>query len=73
MLRVNTRYSAANHEGPDRRPFQGGIDQIVEDLAAHAEVGLDEILIDVQSTPRDAEELKDVAALVYEKARAAGI
>ncbi len=73
VLRVNTRYSAANHEGPDRRPFQGGIDQIVEDLAAHAEVGLDEILIDVQSTPRDAEELKDVAALVYEKARAAGI
>jgi hypothetical protein len=27
----------------------------------------------VQSTARDAEELKDVAAQIYEKARAAGI
>ncbi|MET9358788.1 LLM class F420-dependent oxidoreductase [Streptomyces sp. NPDC006617] len=73
VLRVNTRYSAANYEGSDRRPFQGGVDQIVEDLAAHAEVGFDVILIDVQSTTRDAGELKDVAAQVYEKARAAGV
>lgn len=73
VLRVNTRYSAKNYEGSDRRPFQGGVDQIVEDLAAHAEIGLDEILVDVQSTVRDAEELKDVAALVHEKARAAGV
>ncbi|WP_121712841.1 LLM class F420-dependent oxidoreductase [Streptomyces sp. E5N91] len=73
VLRVNTRYSAKNYEGSDRRPFQGGVDQIVEDLAAHAEIGLDEILVDVQSTTRDAEELKDVAALVHEKARAAGV
>ncbi|MFE5261521.1 LLM class F420-dependent oxidoreductase [Streptomyces coelicoflavus] len=73
VLRVNTRYSAKNHEGSGRRPFQGGVDQIVEDLAAHAEIGFDEILVDVQSTTRDAEELKDVAAQVYEKARAAGI
>jgi len=49
------------------------VDQIVEDLAAYAEVGLDEIFIDLQSTVRDAQELKDVAAEVYEKARAAGI
>ncbi|MFD5445784.1 LLM class F420-dependent oxidoreductase [Streptomyces tendae] len=73
VLRVNTRYSRKNYEGSDRRPFQGGVDQIVEDLAAHAEIGLDEILVDLQSTTRDAEELKDVAALVYEKARAAGV
>ncbi|MFG2678643.1 LLM class flavin-dependent oxidoreductase [Streptomyces sp. NPDC048392] len=71
--RVNARYSAAHHEGSGRRPFQGGVDQIVEDLAAHAGTGLDEILVDLQSGTRDAEELKDVAALVYEKARAAGI
>ncbi|MER6164045.1 LLM class F420-dependent oxidoreductase [Streptomyces violaceorubidus] len=73
VLRVNTRYSAKNYEGSDRRPFQGGVDQIVEDLVAHAEIGLDEILVDLQSTLRDAEELKDVAAQVYEKARAAGV
>ncbi|MGW2133558.1 LLM class F420-dependent oxidoreductase [Streptomyces coelicoflavus] len=73
VLRVNTRYSVKNHEGSGRRPFQGGVDQIVEDLAAHAEIGFDEILVDVQSTTRDAGELKDVAARIYEKARAAGI
>ncbi|WP_217164264.1 LLM class F420-dependent oxidoreductase [Streptomyces sp. AC512_CC834] len=73
VLRVNCQYSRANHEGADRRPFQGGVDQIVEDLAAHAEIGLEEILVDLQSSTRDAEELKDVAVEVYEKARAAGI
>ncbi|MEW1999548.1 LLM class F420-dependent oxidoreductase [Streptomyces coelicoflavus] len=73
VLRVNTRYSVKNHEGSGRRPFQGGVDQIVEDLAAHAEIGFDEILVDVQSTTRDAGELTDVAARIYEKARAAGI
>ncbi|WP_399882758.1 LLM class F420-dependent oxidoreductase [Streptomyces sp. BBFR51] len=73
VLRVNCQYSRANHAGADRRPFQGGVDQIVEDLAAHAEIGLEEILVDLQSTTRDAEELKDVAGEVYEKARAAGV
>ncbi|UXI77773.1 LLM class F420-dependent oxidoreductase, partial [Streptomyces vinaceusdrappus] len=57
----------------DRRPFHGSVDQIVEDLVAHAEIGLDEILIDLQGSARDAEELKDLAAQVYEKARAAGV
>ncbi|MFI1163963.1 TIGR03619 family F420-dependent LLM class oxidoreductase [Streptomyces sp. NPDC020801] len=73
VLRVNARYSAKAHDGADRHPFQGSADQIVEDLLAHAEIGLEEILIDVQSTVRDARELKDVAAEVYEKARAAGL
>ncbi|WP_225635312.1 LLM class F420-dependent oxidoreductase [Streptomyces solaniscabiei] len=73
VLRVNARYRAAGQDGGDRRPFDGSVDQIVEDLAAHAEIGLDEILLDLQAPLRDAEELKDVAAEVYEKARAAGI
>ncbi|MGW3729852.1 LLM class F420-dependent oxidoreductase [Streptomyces sp. NPDC000851] len=73
VMRVNPQYSAAAYDGPDRRPFQGSVDQIVEDLVAHAEVGLEEILLDLQSTVRDAQELKDVAAQVYERARAAGI
>ncbi|MFC8568714.1 LLM class F420-dependent oxidoreductase [Streptomyces sp. NPDC057245] len=72
-LRVNARYDAGAAARPDRRPFHGGVDGIVEDLAAYTGLGLDEILIDLQSTARDAEELKDVAAAVYEKARAAGI
>ncbi|MFB7336623.1 LLM class F420-dependent oxidoreductase [Streptomyces adustus] len=73
VLRANARYLAQGHSGARRAPFHGSVDQIVEDLAAHAEVGLDEILVDLQSETRDAQELKDVAAQVYGKARAAGI
>ncbi|MGW1028311.1 LLM class F420-dependent oxidoreductase [Streptomyces sp. NPDC002577] len=73
VLRVNTRYSAKAYEGEDRAPFQGNVEQIVEDLVAHAEVGLDEIFVDLSSSVRNAEELKDVAAEVYEAARAAGV
>ncbi|MYT69289.1 MULTISPECIES: LLM class F420-dependent oxidoreductase [unclassified Streptomyces] len=73
VLRVNTVRTREPYPGDDRRPFQGSVDQIVEDLVAHDEVGLDEILIDLQGPLRDAEELKDVAAEVYEKARAAGV
>lgn len=73
VMRANPEYVAGGYDGSDRRPFQGSVDQIVEDLAAHAEVGLDEILVDLQHATRDAQELKDVAAEVFEKARAAGI
>ncbi|MEV7974460.1 LLM class F420-dependent oxidoreductase [Streptomyces sp. NPDC086519] len=73
VVRVNAVYTPKAYDGSDRRPFQGSVDQIVEDLVAHAAVGLEEILIDLQTTPRDARELKDVAAEVYEKARAAGV
>ncbi|MGW9434438.1 LLM class F420-dependent oxidoreductase, partial [Streptomyces decoyicus] len=64
---------ATPYEGRERKPFQGGVEQIVADLAAHASVGLEEILIDLQDGARDAEELKDVAAEVYTAARAAGL
>ncbi|GHF88244.1 LLM class F420-dependent oxidoreductase [Streptomyces thermodiastaticus] len=73
VLRANTRYTPEGHQGGDRPPFHGSADQIVEDVLAHAAIGLDEILVDLQSGVRDAEELKDVAAEVYEKARAAGL
>ncbi|MFE7212149.1 LLM class F420-dependent oxidoreductase [Streptomyces sp. NPDC057611] len=73
VLRVNAAYSAKAYESTGRRPFQGDADQIVEDLLPYAAIGLEEILIDVQGRLRDAEELKDVAAEVFEKARAAGV
>ncbi|MFF0227630.1 LLM class F420-dependent oxidoreductase [Streptomyces sp. NPDC004629] len=73
VLRVNTALSAAPYGGTDRRPFQGDVGQIVEDLVAHAAVGPEEILVDLQSGARDAAHLKDVAAEVYETARAAGV
>ncbi|MEV0176244.1 TIGR03619 family F420-dependent LLM class oxidoreductase [Streptomyces sp. NPDC050803] len=71
--RVNAMYSAKAYDGDDRHPFQGSVDQIVADLAAHAEVGMEEVLLDLQTTPRDAEELKDVAAEVFRAVRAAGL
>ncbi|GAA2342865.1 LLM class F420-dependent oxidoreductase [Streptomyces kunmingensis] len=73
VLRANTLYTRETYTADDRRPFQGSTDQIVEDLHAHSEVGLEEILVELQGPLRDAQELKDVASEVYEKARAAGI
>ncbi|WP_225836672.1 LLM class F420-dependent oxidoreductase [Streptomyces sp. NK08204] len=73
VLRVNSSWRSKPYEGADRMPFQGDVEQIVEDLAEYAQVGLDEIMLDLQNLARDAEELKDIAAEVFEKARAAGV
>ncbi|MFF3754373.1 LLM class F420-dependent oxidoreductase [Streptomyces sp. NPDC002018] len=71
--RVNAQYSEKPYEGDDRRPFQGSVAQIVEDLVAHAVTGVPEFLLDLQSTTRDAAELADVAGEVYAATRAAGV
>lgn len=71
--RANARYTAEPVAGAGRTPFHGSVAQIVEDLVAHAGTGVPEILLDLQGTTRDASELIDVAAEVYEAARAAGV
>ncbi|MFF5304911.1 LLM class F420-dependent oxidoreductase [Streptomyces sp. NPDC013161] len=71
--RINLRYTSKAYEGADRPPFAGNIDQIVTDLVAHVEVGLDEYFFEFAGAPRDAEELKDLAAELYTAARAAGV
>ncbi|EPH39504.1 LLM class F420-dependent oxidoreductase [Streptomyces aurantiacus] len=73
VLRANTRYTPKAYDGPDRAPFRGSVEQIVDDLVAHAEAGAEEILVDLQSSVRDARELSDVAAEVHAAARAAGL
>ncbi|MEU6124789.1 LLM class F420-dependent oxidoreductase [Streptomyces sp. NPDC047123] len=73
VLRANARYSAKAYDGPDRAPFRGDVAQIVDDLAAHAAVGVDEIIVELAASTRDAQELKDVAGQLYEAARAAGV
>ncbi|MEI5521811.1 LLM class F420-dependent oxidoreductase [Streptomyces brasiliscabiei] len=73
VLRVNVQYQTKPYEGTDRHPFQGNAEQLAEDLASHAAIGLDEIFLDLQYGLRDAGELKDVAAEVYASARAAGV
>ncbi|KAB2388790.1 TIGR03619 family F420-dependent LLM class oxidoreductase [Actinomadura montaniterrae] len=72
-LRSNPQYTPEPYEGDDRAPFQGDAEQIAEDLAAYAANGFEEIIVDFQQSVRDAHELKDVAAEVYERARAAGV
>ena len=73
VVRVNPDYTVKRYEGPpDRRPFQGDVEQIVTDLMAYAGIGLDEFLVDLSWAARDAQELKDVSAEVYGAARAAG-
>lgn len=73
VLRTNPQYTPKPYEGDDRAPFQGNAEQIVEDMTTYAGIGFEEIIVDFQVGTRDIQELKDVAAEVYEKARAAGV
>ncbi|MFJ4004601.1 LLM class F420-dependent oxidoreductase [Streptomyces sp. NPDC090023] len=74
VIRVNARVTPEPRTGADGPLFEGTPDQIVADIAAHTGIVPDaEILLDIQSESRDAAQLKDIAAEVYEKARAAGI
>ncbi|MEU6669955.1 LLM class F420-dependent oxidoreductase [Streptomyces sp. NPDC046727] len=73
VLRANATLRAEPYDGAGRRPFQGSVDQIVADLVEFDGIGMAEILIDLQGSARDARELVDVAAEVFEKARAAGV
>ncbi|MFF8659559.1 TIGR03619 family F420-dependent LLM class oxidoreductase [Streptomyces huasconensis] len=73
VVRANARYTPRARVGEGRAPFQGDAAQIAEDLAAHAAVGVEEIMLELAAGARDAQELKDVAAAVYEAARAAGV
>ncbi|WP_405824913.1 TIGR03619 family F420-dependent LLM class oxidoreductase [Streptomyces sp. NBC_01390] len=74
IVRVTTTWTPEPVEGKDRRLFHGSVAQITEDIAAHAEIpGIDEFVVELQVTTRDAAELVDVAAETYASLRAAGI
>ncbi|ARX82082.1 monooxygenase [Streptomyces alboflavus] len=73
VLRANARYTPKPYDGPGRAPFRGDAEQIAEDLVAHAAAGVEEILVDLQASARDARELTDVAAAVHAAAREAGL
>jgi hypothetical protein len=73
-MRAIAAYTPKPIEGGNRMPFYGSAAQMAEDAALHAEVrGMDELLLDLQVTPRDAQELMDIAAEVYEAVRAVGL
>ncbi|MBM7172555.1 hypothetical protein JQK87_30020 [Streptomyces sp. G44] len=72
VVRANTRHTPRAHVGEGRAPFRGDAAQIAEDLAARAAVGVEENIPELAAGARDARELADVAAAVYEAARTAG-
>ncbi len=73
-VRVTAQYTPKPIEGADRQLFHGSVAQITEDVAAHAQIpGIDEFIMELQITTRDAPELTDVAAETYAALRAAGV
>jgi probable F420-dependent oxidoreductase len=74
IVRVTAGWTPEPIAGKDRQLFHGSVAQITQDIAAHAEIpGIDEFVVELQVTPRDARELTDVAAETYASLRAAGI
>ena len=74
VVRVNAVCTDEPYTAADRRPFQGSIPQLVEDLAAHVEAtGLPEFLFDLQDATGDASQLTERALELYEAVRAAGL
>lgn len=73
-VRANVLLSDRPFDGGDRRPFQGSVEQIVEDLLAHAKIdGLEEVLLDLCITARDGDHLLEVLRDVHAAARSAGV
>lgn len=70
--RAGTRVTDRPIDG-ERPPFNGSLEQIVEDLHAAQEAGVDEVLLDTQLTARDVEGLTEASRVVREAARDAGL
>jgi probable F420-dependent oxidoreductase len=69
--RANVMFSRAVC-GAERQPFHGTLSQVVDDIAALAEAGATEILIDLTWTARTREELLDLALQVIGELHAGG-
>jgi probable F420-dependent oxidoreductase len=73
-VRANVVLTEKPYEAEDRQPFQGNIEQITEDLLAHAQIdGLQEVLLDLCITARDGDHVLEVLHDVYRAARTAGV
>lgn len=57
----------------DRRPFQGTLEQVVEDAATLVKIGADEIVLDLFPSARDGAELLDRALAVLDALTSAGL
>jgi len=72
-VRANIRLSDTEVAEQDRPPFTGTMEQVVRDVVAHAEIGVGEILLDLQRNARDRAHLTDLATRLYGEVRAAGV
>ncbi|MEV6332953.1 TIGR03619 family F420-dependent LLM class oxidoreductase [Streptomyces sp. NPDC051909] len=73
-VRANVILTEKPYEAEDRQPFQGNIEQVIEDLLAHAQIdGLQEVLLDLCITARDGDHLLETLQDVYTAARTAGV
>ncbi|MEY9876759.1 putative F420-dependent oxidoreductase [Streptacidiphilus sp. MAP12-33] len=70
--RANVSITARALPEEGRTQFTGSHEQIVADVVAAAEAGMDELLLDLQGSARDAQELIDLAASFHAATRAAG-
>lgn len=75
-LSVTVRASVQVTDRPqdgERAPYQGSVEQIVEDLRGAVEAGVSEVLLDAQLASRDVGELIGTAKLLHTAARDAGV
>ncbi|GAB3809706.1 TIGR03619 family F420-dependent LLM class oxidoreductase [Kribbella italica] len=74
VVRANITLTEQPVEGTDRPPFRGTIDQLVDDVLAHARIdGVQEILLDLTSTARDGDHLVEKLQELYAAVRSAGV
>jgi hypothetical protein len=73
IARANADF-AGGPAGADRPPFTGDLAQVVADVVAHAEAGVDELIIDLQFSDavKGGTWLLDTALEIRERAIAAG-
>lgn len=74
IVRANVELADKPVDDAGRQPFQGTVEQIVEDLIAHAKIdGLEEVLLDLSVNTRDGAHLVEVLRDLYGQARSAGV
>lgn len=66
-------FSLAEVPERDRKPYTGSLPQVVEDLAALSEAGVEEIILTLPFLANSLPELEHLAAEFHEQIRAAGI
>jgi probable F420-dependent oxidoreductase len=70
-------YLRSGPAGPDRMPFQGNLDQVLDDLAAASKAGAHEVILSIDrggdAPATSVSAFAERAAELYEAARAAGL